>query len=184
MVNKVTMVQIADKNESFMQRLKKTPKEGIFFRTLFCLNDRRVWWYCPQAWCCLPTVVKLRGVAVSSASSIHPSFAKYTIYLNPETLTSPNYKWVWTSNLLIGEEVEVGHLVPWQVEVDRSQPLFYFVPHSQSSSTRLKCSVEVASSRTPVLSAPHSTAPCCPNLAHILAGLLRQSPAWCEQMTL
>ena len=29
-------------------------------------------------------------------------------------------------------------------------------------------SVEVVSSRTPVLSAPHSTCPCCPNLAHIL----------------
>ena len=85
-------------------------------------------------------------VTFSSASPVHPSFAKNTILLNPETFSCLDYKWVWTSDLLKGEEVEVGHLVPWQVEVVAN------------------CSVEVVSGRPPVLSAPHSTCPCCPNL--------------------
>ena len=89
-------------------------------------------------------------VTFSSASPVHSSFAKNTILLNPETFSSLNYKGVWTSDLLKGEEVEVGHLVPWQVEVVAN------------------CSVEVVSSRTPVLSAPHTTCPCCPHLADIL----------------
>ena len=87
----------------------------------------------PQTWQCL---------AFSSASPIHPCFAKYAILVNPESFSSLNYKWVWTSDLLIGEEVEVGHLVPWQVEV--------------------------VSSRTPVLNTPDSAASRCPHLAHIL----------------
>ena len=47
----------------------------------------------------------------SSASPVHSSFAKNTILLNPETFSCLDYKWVWTSDLLKGEEVEVGHLV-------------------------------------------------------------------------
>ena len=88
-----------------------------------------------------------------SAPSIHASLPKNTIFLYPETLSCLDHEGVGTSNLLKGEEVEVGQLVPWEVEV-LAHPCVPVVPH-----------------RPPVLCAPLSAGPSVAHLAHILAWL-------------
>ena len=89
----------------------------------------------------------------SSAFPVHSSFAKNTILLNPETFSCLNHEEVGASDLLKGEEVEVGQLVPGEVEV-LAHPSVPVVPHSP-----------------PVLCAPLPAGPSVADLANILARL-------------
>ena len=88
-----------------------------------------------------------------SAPSVHSSLPKNTIFLNPETFSCLNHEGVGASDLLKGEEVEVGQLVPGEVEV-LAHPSVPVVPH---------CS--------PVLRAPLPAGPCVAHLANILTWL-------------
>ena len=58
----------------------------------------------------------------SSASSVHPSLANYSIFLGPKAFPGLYYKWIGASDFLKGEEVEVRHLVPRKVEVIANCP--------------------------------------------------------------
>ena len=88
-----------------------------------------------------------------SAPSVHSSLPKNTILLNPETFSCLNHEGVGASDLLKGEEVEVGQLVPGEVEV-LAHPSVPVVPHSP-----------------PVLCAPLPAGPSVADLANILARL-------------
>ena len=92
-------------------------------------------------------------VEVLSTPSVHPSFTQNAILLNPKAFSCLNNKGVRASDLLKGEEVEVGQLVLREVEVI-THPSVPVVPH---------CS--------PVLSAPLPAGPCVTHLANILPWL-------------
>ena len=111
--------------------LKKQPKQGGFLRCERFLDVN----------------------CVKSAPSVHASLPKNTIFLNPETLSCLDYEGVGASDLLKWEEVEVGQLVPRQVEV-LAHPGVPVVPHGP-----------------PVLRAPLPTGSSVANLANILARL-------------
>ena len=93
-----------------------------------------------------------------SASPIHPSFTKNSIFLNPETFSCLDDEGVGAPDFLEGEEVEVSQLMPGEVEV-LPHPGVPVVPH---------CS--------PVLRAPLPTGPCVPHLADILSWLSQALP--------
>ena len=82
-----------------------------------------------------------------SAPSVHATLSKNTILFNPETFSCLNHEGVGASDLLKGEEVEVGQLVPGEVEV---------IPHP---------SVPVVPHCSPVLRAPLPAGPCVAHLA-------------------
>ena len=88
-----------------------------------------------------------------SAPSIHASLPKNTIFLYPETLSCLDHERVGASDLLKREEVEVGQLVPGEVEV-LPYPGVPVVPHCP-----------------PVLCAPLPARPSVAHLAHILTWL-------------
>ena len=92
-------------------------------------------------------------VEVLSTPSVHPSFTQNAILLNPKTLSCFNNKGIGASDLLKRQEVEMGQLVPGEVEVV-AHPSVPVVPH---------CS--------PVLSAPLPAGPCVTHLANILPWL-------------
>ena len=112
--------------------IKKQPKQGGFLECE-CISDVN----------CLKM----------SAPSIHASLPKNTIFLYPETLSCLDHERVGASDLLKREEVEMGQLVPGEVEVV-AHPSVPVVPH---------CS--------PVLSAPLPAGPCVAHLANILPWL-------------
>ena len=88
-----------------------------------------------------------------SASPVHSSFPKYAILLNPVAFSCLNHKGVGASDLLKGEEVEVGQLMPGEVEVV-AHPSVPMVPHCP-----------------PMLCTPLPARPCVAHLANILAWL-------------
>ena len=92
-------------------------------------------------------------VELISTSSVHSSFPQNAILFNPKALSRLDHKWVPASHLLEGEEVEVGQLVPGEVEV---------IPHP---------SVPVVPHCSPVLRAPLPAGPCVAHLANILTWL-------------
>ena len=92
-------------------------------------------------------------VLILSTPSVHSSFTQNAILLNPKAFSCLNDKGVRASDLLKGEEVEVGQLVPGEVEV---------IPHP---------SVPVVPHCSPVLRAPLPAGPCVAHLANILTWL-------------
>ena len=84
---------------------------------------------------------------------VHSSFPKYAILFDPIAFSCLNHKGVGASDLLKGEEVEVGQLVPGEVEV-LAHPSVPVVPHGP-----------------PVLCAPLPAGPSVADLANILARL-------------
>ena len=56
-------------------------------------------------------------IFVFSTSSVHSSFTQHAILLNPIAFSCLDHKGVGASDLLEWEEVEVGQLVPGEVEV-------------------------------------------------------------------
>ena len=102
--------------------------------------------------------ITLSSCCFFSTSPIHPSFSKYAILLNPVALSCLQHKGVGASDLLKGEEIEVGQLVPGEVEVV-AHPGVPVVPH---------CS--------PVLRASLPTGPFVAHLANILRWLSQASP--------
>ena len=94
-----------------------------------------------------------RMVELISTSSVHSSFTKNSILLDPVAFSCLDDEGVGASDLLEGEEVEVSQLMPGEVEV-LPHPGVPVVPH---------CS--------PVLRAPLPTGPCVSDLADILSWL-------------
>ena len=99
-----------------------------------------------------------RMVELISTSSVHSSFPQNAILFNPKALSRLDHKWVPASHLLEWEEVEVGQLVPREVEV-LPYPSVPVVPHCSS-----------------VLCAPLPAGPCVTHFADILAWLSKALP--------
>ena len=94
-----------------------------------------------------------RMVEPISTPSVHSSFTQNAILLNPKAFSCLNDKGIRASDLLKREEVEVGQLVPREVEV---------IPHP---------SVPVVPHCSPVLRAPLPAWPCVAHPANILSWL-------------
>ena len=91
------LCQFPNRKEN-LQIVKNSPNRVVFYIGLRCVRIQV-------------------EVEVLSTPSVHPSFTQNAILLNPKTLSCFNNKGVGASDILKRQEVEMGQLVPGEVEV-------------------------------------------------------------------